>query len=209
MLQARLASHRELIAPLDGLVKELNVKEGFSNTGAGPDIQISSVSQGFEFELELPTHIADMLKIGEKLVVEIEGTSAKQVEGQIAEIESSSTTSEGNGHPPSVKSVLFTLQDETLQGEEQAQVHLNLTSSSADEMLLVSNLAIREDPSGHYVYTIVERSGPLGNAFYVNKTYITVVEANDKVSAVQGIFSQIEIITESSHPLQEGDRVRM
>ncbi|WP_010268231.1 efflux RND transporter periplasmic adaptor subunit [Paenibacillus senegalensis] len=220
MMQERLASNREMVAPVDGLVKKLNAKEGLSGTGGGPDIQLYNVSQGFEFELQLPTDIADMLKVGEKLVVEIKGTSANQVEGEIVEIENSSVASEGNDYQgehqgsgmaanPSVKTVLVTLQDNTLQGGEQAQVDLNMKSASGSEMLLVSNLAIREDPSGQYVYTISERSGPLGNAFYVNKTYITVTEANDKESAVQGVFNQSQIVIESSHPLQEGDRVRM
>ncbi|WP_260612117.1 hypothetical protein [Paenibacillus popilliae] len=78
------------------------------------------------------------------------------------------------------------------------------------DALLVPNKAIRDDGGGKYVFGIEEKNGPLGNAFYIRKLPVTVIDSNESVSAViEGLFEEGKIVTESSDPLQEGDKIRL
>lgn len=77
-------------------------------------------------------------------------------------------------------------------------------------MLLVPNQAIRDEGGKPYVYGIERKDGPLGNAVYVRKIYVTIIDANESVSAVaEGLFVQGLVITESSKPNSAGYRIRI
>lgn len=210
-LQEHLTNNRELVAPFDGIVTQVNATNGLISSNGGADVRISGGSLGFEFLA--PANIADLLEIGEKLDVQVNGNNVKQVEGQIAEIEyanSIDTGSVGEGttlYSPMMR-ILVTIQDESLKGGDRVQ--MELTKPTSTDAILISNKAIHEDGSGKYIFKIEERSGPLGNTYYIRRTSITVTDSNEQVSAVtEGVFEREQIIVESSEPLQDGDKVRM
>jgi RND family efflux transporter MFP subunit len=210
-LQDHLTNNRELVAPFDGIVTQVNAIDGLISSNGGADVCISNGSLGFE--LLAPAGIADLLEIGEKLDVQVDGKNVKQVEGQLAEIQDTNsidTGSVGNGttlNSP-MKNILVKVQDESLKGGDRVQ--MELTKPTSDDAILISNKAIHEDGNGKYIFIIEERSGPLGNTYYVRRTSIIVTDFNEQVSAVtQGVFEGEQIIVESSDPLQDGDKVRM
>ncbi|OPA73009.1 HlyD family secretion protein [Paenibacillus selenitireducens] len=212
-LQDHLTNNRELVAPFDGIVTQVNAIDGLISSNGGADVRISNGSHGFEFAFLAPAGIADLLEIGEKLDVQVNGNNVKQVEGQIAEIQdanSNDTGSVGEGttlNSP-MKRILVTIQDESLKRGDRVQV--GLTKPTSDDAILISNKAIHEDGSGKYIFKIEERNGPLGNTYYVRKTSIIVSDSNEQESAVtQGVFEHEQIVLESSTPLQDGDKVRM
>ncbi|GGH30929.1 efflux RND transporter periplasmic adaptor subunit [Paenibacillus segetis] len=210
-LQDHLTNNRELVAPFDGIVTQVNATDGLISSNGGADVRISNGSLGFE--MLAPAGIADLLEIGEKLDVQVGGKNVKQVEGQIAEIQDTNsidTGSVGNGttlNSP-MKNILVKVQDESLKGGDR--VHMELIKPTSDDAILISNKAIHKDGNGSYIFKIEERSGPLGNTYYVRRTSIIVADSNEQVSAVtQGVFEGEQIIVESSDPLQDGDKVRM
>lgn len=206
-----LTNNRELVAPFDGIVTQVNATDGLISSNGGADVRISNGSLGFE--LLAPAVIADLVEIGETLDVQVNGKDVKQVEGQIAEIQDTNsidTGSVGNGKTLNslMKNILVKVQDESLKGGDRVQ--MELTKPTSDDTILISNKAIHEDGSGKYILKIEERSGPLGNTYYIRRTSITVADSNEQVSAVtQGLFEGEQIILESSDPLQDGDKVRM
>ncbi|MNI36456.1 Macrolide export protein MacA [compost metagenome] len=214
-LQSKLATNSKLIAPFEGLILSVNTREGLTSNSAGADIRMTNESSGFEFELQIPAQVAEKMKIDDKLNVSLEDDPTLQLEGQIVDIQNSKSAAGGSDmepnhvkNPSPQKEVHIALQDEKLKGGEQAQV--NVLQSSKADMLLISHQAIHEDQDGSYVFTIEERSGPLGNAFYAIKNYVTVTEDNGKVSAIsQGLFDQSQVIVESSEPLHDGSRIRI
>ncbi|MEY9092547.1 efflux RND transporter periplasmic adaptor subunit [Paenibacillus sp. RC84] len=219
-LQEKLKKNVKLTAPFNGIVTKVNAKEGFSSENGGYDVRLSDESLGFEFELFVPVDIAAALKAGDKLEVQVDGPAAEKVEGQISEIHEpgipdKSKTDEGSAGEGGntamslpMKRLLVTLQGAGLK--EGAGVRVELNRATDPDVLVVANKAIHEDNTGKYVFTIEERNGPLGNAFYIRRTSITVTDSDDKASTVtQGLFEQQQIVVESSEPLQDGDKVRM
>lgn len=207
-LQDHLTNNRELVAPFDGIVTQVNATAGLISSNGGADVRISNGSLGIE--LLAPAVIADLLEIGETLDVQVNGNHVKQVEGQIAVIQDTNSIDKGNGttlNSP-MKNILVKVQDESLKGGDRVQ--MELTKSTSDDAILISNKAIHEDGIGKYIFKIEERSGPLGNTYYIRRTSIIVTDSNEHVSAVtQGIFEGEQVIVESSDPLQDGDKVRM
>ncbi|WP_245700204.1 efflux RND transporter periplasmic adaptor subunit [Paenibacillus glacialis] len=213
-LQEYLINNSTIVAPFDGIVTKVNATEGLISSNGGPDVQMSNGSLGFMFELLAPANIASMLKIGEKIDVQVDGSQIKQAEGQIAEILDANSVEEGTtgqGETTTLNSqmkrLLITIQDGSFKRGDIVKVEL--TKPSAGNTILISNKAIHEDGSGKYVYRIEERNSPLGNAFYIKRVSITVVDSNDQESAVTGgIFEQDQIVVDSSQPLQDGNKVR-
>jgi len=217
-LQEVLENNRELIAPFDGIVTKVGATEGFSPASEGPDVRIFNRSRGFQFEMQVPASIAVLLKIGETLDVQVMGSEMKaaQMKGQITEIHNADPINESmmsagsvGGEKQVVNRLLVALQgEEELKGGERVQVQLS--KQMAGETVLVSSKAIHEDRSGKYVYTLEERKGPLGNAFYVHRMNVTVADSNDQETAViEGVYEYNQVIVESSVPLQDGERVRL
>ncbi|OAS14829.1 efflux RND transporter periplasmic adaptor subunit [Paenibacillus oryzisoli] len=210
-LQVMLANNQELKAPFDGLIVTVNAQEGLSSNSGGPDVRIANESSGFELELQIPASLSSKLQIGESLEVSIQGAAMK-VEGQITDMQNvqsiagdkeNSTTSFA-----AQKNVHIAVMDKRLKGGEQAQV--NVVKTTVSDTLIIPLKAIREDTEGTFVYTVEERNGPLGNAFYVKKTVISVTDDDGKSAAVgNGLFEQSSIIMESSEPLQDGSRIRI
>ncbi|WP_237762996.1 hypothetical protein [Paenibacillus sp. A3] len=173
---------------------------------------ISNGSLGFEFDFLAPAHMAASLQSSESLKVRVEGSQALQVEGRIEQIQNAVSSyqaggSNGTSADVSMKRVQVTLNNENLKGGEKAQVELTKVT---DDAILVPKKAIRDDGGEKYVFGIEVKNGPLGNAFYIRKLPVTVIDSNESVSAVtEGLFEQQKIVTESSEPLQAGDKIRL
>ncbi|EGL19014.1 efflux RND transporter periplasmic adaptor subunit, partial [Paenibacillus sp. HGF7] len=207
-LQEKLKKNVKLTAPFNGIVTKVNAKEGLSSESGGYDVRLSDESLGFEFELSVPVDIAAALKAGDKLEVQVDGPAAEKIEGQISEIHEpgipdKSKTEEGSAGEGGntamslpMKRLLVTLQGTGLK--EGAGVRVELNRATDPDIIVVDNKAIHEDKTGKYVFTIEEKNGPLGNAFYIRRTSITVTDSDDKASTVtQGLFEQQQIVVES------------
>jgi RND family efflux transporter MFP subunit len=211
-LQEDLSANGLLAAPFDGIVTKVGAVKGLASTGGAPDVIIANQSLGFEFEFLAPADAIGLLEKGAKLDVQLSGSNARQVEGSIEEIkdaEPNIQTGEGASQTmyTAMKRLTVAIQDDALQGGERADVELTKTTQ---DVILVDNKVIRNEGDKKYVFGIEERNGPLGNAFYVRKVYITIVDSNETQSGVtQGLFEQDQVILESSDPLQEGDEIRV
>ncbi|MBG9735371.1 efflux RND transporter periplasmic adaptor subunit [Paenibacillus alvei] len=213
-LQHDLKANGMLVAPFDGVVTKVGATEGQLSGGASSDVVISNGSLGFEFEFLAPATMAAPLEVGESVKVRVEGSQTLQVEGRIEHIQNA-VSSYQTGAPDgkitnadvSMKLVRITLKNQDIKGGEKAQVELTKVT---DDVLLVPNKAIRDDGGEKYVFGIEEKNGPLGNAFYIRKQLVTVIDSNESVSAVtEGLFEDGKIVTESSEPLQAGDKIRL
>lgn len=212
-LQHDLKANGNLVAPFDGIITTIGVTEGVPSGGA-PDVVISNKSLGFQFEFLAPAHMTASLQSGESLKVRVEGSQALQVEGRIEHIQSAFSSNQagapdgkGTNAEVAMKFIRITLKNQDIKGGENAQVELTKITGDA---LLVPNKAIRDDGGGKYVFGIEEKNGPLGNAFYIRKLPVTVIDSNESVSAVtEGQFEEEKIVTESSEPLQVGDKIRL
>ncbi len=210
-LQDSLKENSELVAPFAGIITKVNAMEGFPSSG--PDVMISNRNLGLMLELSLPAPAVTLLKAGDELDVQVIGKEARQMKGQIESIQDGEPVNSdigksatGNSTVP-MKKLILSIQDPAAKEGEAAQVDLTQT---LEDVVLVPNAAIHDEGGKKYVFGIEQKDGPLGNAFYVRKVYITVDDANASQSAVTGgLFDQESIIIESSEPLQEGNKIRM
>ncbi|WP_197483437.1 efflux RND transporter periplasmic adaptor subunit [Paenibacillus elgii] len=213
-LQEDLAGQRQIVAPFDGIVTSVRATEGLPSLSGQPVVRVSNASRGYGMSVLVAADLATFLSVGEKIEVEVKDQTVQVMEGRIDEIADSQMELAGGAGqkqdaPPASKTVRITVQGEGLKGGERAVVRLQ-KSVSADEQLLISNEAVHKDQEGKFVYVIEERKGPLGNGFYVRKSYIRAADGNANQTAVrEGIFPMDQVIVESGEPLQPGNRVRL
>lgn len=221
-LQEELERGREIKAPFGGMILEVNDPEGLSGEVGELVAIVANQSKGYEFSFNLSSELASLLKIGEKLPLDIKGGELPKAEGEIVDIGESSAG--GNAGDPSAagaasdgsdsqagasqRRVVVSIHDAGLKGSEEAKVWLE--KPSGQESVLISSAAVHEDLSGKYVYVLKEDRGPLGNTCTVLKTAVTTGGTNGKETAIlQGLTIADLVIVESGEPLQEGDRVRI
>ncbi|MEK0314693.1 efflux RND transporter periplasmic adaptor subunit [Cohnella sp. 56] len=210
-LQLSLNDNSKLVAPFAGIITKVNAMAGVPSSG--PDVIISNQNSGLMLELSLPAPAVALLKVGAELDVQVNGEEAAQIKGQIESIQDGESVNSDIGASAAgdsavpMKKLILSIQDPAAKAGDTAQVDLTQT---LEDVVLVPNAAIHDEGGKQYVFGIEQKDGPLGNAFYARKVYITVDDANDSQSAVTGgLFEQESIIIESSEPLQEGDKIRM
>ncbi|WP_240421878.1 efflux RND transporter periplasmic adaptor subunit [Paenibacillus periandrae] len=221
MLQTQKLVKGELLAPFDGIVTAVNAIEGLPSTAS--DIRLFYTDKGLRFDIQVPVDLAASLAKGDPLKVRVLGKNSRIVQGQIMIIEAgnapnihdmstdgSQTSSTSSGESPTVREtnrLLVSLHDESLHKGDRVQVEL--TKTVGDETLIISSKAVRQDRNGAYVFTLESTFGPLGNVYYASKRPVTVSGANEQQTAISGDFlDKVNIILESSEPLEDGQRVR-
>jgi RND family efflux transporter MFP subunit len=203
--------NRQLAAPFDGTVLEVGATEGTSGPGAA-DIVMSNGAKGFVAELAMPEMVADLLEPGEELELLLEGKDSRMVAGSILSVEATGSQTgggegAGDGEGVLVKATV-SLKDEKLRGGEK--LHANLDMTGEGRGVLVPSDAVRRDLEGTYVYTLEERLGLLGNAYYIVRTPIVVSGSDEAATLVEsGLFQAQKIVVGSSEPIMDGMRVRI
>lgn len=211
--QKKLLSNQELVAPFDGIIKDVKATEGQVGTTAGADIRIANNSKGFQFEMKMAATLASELTVGETMEVQLLGKKSRFIQGEISKIEDidadgSHSEQGATGTDATAARVIVTVQDKTATGGERLQV--NIIKKGSGNTLLISNSAVHKDSTGTYVFTVDIRQGALGSAYYAVRRPITILNEDEFVSAVsEGLFDKEQVITESSVPINDGERVRL
>ncbi|EOP75598.1 efflux RND transporter periplasmic adaptor subunit [Bacillus cereus] len=235
-LKEELEMSKKLIAPFDGVVTKINAKKDQPSTSNEGDVILSDESKGFKVELQVPADLATHLKVGEKINLKGNATS---LEGELIEIKNIESNEnqrpqeqgkqqdepkgeqkdDQKGEPkdeqqfeitPATsqpqKRILVKVQGEELKKGEQ--VEATLTKQLA-KGVLIPNKVIKREGQNTFVYTIEEKKGPLGNAFYIEKSPITVGESNGQETVVKDLNENDQIVSGISEPLQEGEQVQV
>lgn len=219
-LQDSMEASRRLTAPFDGIITNIHAVEGQPPSGL-PDVSLVNAAKGYKFTLAIPSNIADMLNLGEPLDVQTSGADGQvqTVKGKIADMENTQGGDEGGGADANEAntgldgSTGFSLLTVSLsetglhQGE---QVQVNITKSKEGTGMLIPSTAIRLENNEAYVYTLEEKQGPLGNAYYAVRTPVKIEDASGGTTAVSGgLYEGQPVITDSSGLISDGSRVRI
>jgi len=198
---------RTLTAPADGKVAKLQAEEGISVPNGQPVLTLVKVGEGFQFAFTADKDSADLMKKDEKVTVNVDGDKPRQVEGTVAEIkDASSGTGDGDGKVH--KTIVVHLSGGGLQGGETASV--SLRKPVKEQGLVIQKKWLNKDGTGSYVFVVRESRSSLGNTYRVRKAYVETAKGNDEeIIVLGGVYLNEEIVTESSAPLQEGNRVRL
>ncbi|GGG52118.1 efflux RND transporter periplasmic adaptor subunit [Paenibacillus radicis (ex Gao et al. 2016)] len=220
-LRKELAQNRDLTAPADGKVLNLQAKEGMSIPQGQPVLTLLETGKGFEFTFTTDKESADLMQKNEKVTVTLDGDKPRKIEGTVAEIKTASPGNGGGGaNQPdaengssggggkSQKTIVVYVPGDGLQGGESASV--NLEKPFKEQGLVISQKWIKKDGTGSYVFVIRENRSSLGNTYTVQKAYVKTGKGNgEEIVVLGGVYMEEDIVTESSQPLQEGNRVRL
>lgn len=217
-LKDRLANQKQITAPFDGVVTKVNAVKGQSST-EGPDVVIASSSEGYRLDLLINASLLTPLEmtVGSKLQVDVRSSSSQQtnlLEGTIYEItDAASREDSGESSNKAAmteqKVVSVNVVEPGLKGGEQAAV--KHVKPLREEGWIIANEAIRQEGGKKFFYKIEEKKSVLGNDFVVRKVVIQSSETNGKETMIitPGLGPNDPIIKESSHPVQDGNRVRL
>jgi HlyD family secretion protein len=219
-LRDQLKQQKNLVAPFDGIVMELNAVEGLASTGK-PDIVISNRNLGFWLDIFADKELVDSFGLEVKEPIEIkiamEGEEpARSLEGtidDIADAESRITDlPESRGGATATirqKQLRIHVDDAALKGGEQVSVKLERTSPGKG--WLIPNEAVHREGEMRFIFKVELQPGALGNVFLARKIPIEVRESSEWMTLipVDRLYEGDLIIMESSEPLQDGNRIRL
>ncbi|CAG7640173.1 hypothetical protein PAESOLCIP111_04109 [Paenibacillus solanacearum] len=223
-----LAEKAVLKAPFDGRVSELKAKEGLAASPGQPLMTLVNSGEGYSFSFSVDADLAAMLQIGEAVhPIVVKDGKPLNVKGTIAELNDAPSSSGGStggiaqagggsgetagtsgGGAKPQKTVVIDVTGDSIQGGEQATVQIERQSSQKG--LVIRKEMLRQDGAGSYVFIVREKKSPLGNTYYAQKVKVTTGEETEEgIIVLSGLALKSDIITESSEPLQEGNRIRL
>ncbi|MEF2965458.1 efflux RND transporter periplasmic adaptor subunit [Paenibacillus sp. M1] len=204
-LERQIAEGGTLKAPMDGVVTAVNAAEGGVASPGQPAVEIAGAASGYQFSTVADSDDASALRIGDTVQVKLDETPQRTIEGVISEIEDTGS-SESGAYGASNKKITFDVKDAALEPGLKASV--DITHQSDFFGMKIPKSALQSDNNGYYVFIVTEKDGPLGIAYYVSKTYITVKDENKDTVIIDGLMPGDKYVTESSEPIGDGDRVR-
>ncbi|MFF2090867.1 efflux RND transporter periplasmic adaptor subunit [Paenibacillus sp. NPDC058174] len=221
-LRKELSRNRTLTAPADGKVLNLQAKEGMSIPQGQPVLTLLEGGEGFKFTFTADKDSAEMLRKDEKVTVNVDGDEPRKIEGTVAEIKAAPASGGGGDNPnqpdagnespgggaKGQKTIVVYVPGNGLQGGETASV--SLEKPFKEQGLVISKKWIKKDATGSYVFVVRERRSSLGNTYTVQKAYLKTGKDNgDEIVVLGGVYPAEDIVTESSQPLQDGNRIRL
>ncbi|MDQ0112622.1 efflux RND transporter periplasmic adaptor subunit [Paenibacillus harenae] len=205
-LEKQIAEGGTLKAPVDGIVINVNASEGAVAGRGQPIVEIADDAAGYQFSIVADSNDASMLRIGDKVRVQLDEEPRRSIEGFISDIEDAPTGGNDESSDGMNETITFDVTDAKLQPGLKAYVSISNQSRSMG--MQIPKSVLEQDNNGYFVYTVMEKDGPLGTAYYAVKTYVTIRDENGDTAVTDGLMPDEPFITESSEPISDGDRVR-
>ncbi|NOV02170.1 efflux RND transporter periplasmic adaptor subunit [Paenibacillus planticolens] len=208
-LQRQLAEYSQVIAPVDGIVMELNAVKNASVPSGKAAVRIADFSKGQLLKATIPTEKSSYVKVGDETDILFAALSNARMKAKVADIRDVTPAASSSGAPQSSsdrKEVTFALRNDRLTGGEKGE--FNIVQKTAPFRSLLPNDAIREDDKGKYALIVKEKKGPLGNEYVLQRASLQAGDADDEMTSIEnGISPLDQVVVSSSKPVSEGDRV--
>lgn len=189
-----------VIATSDGIIKEINFKEGMVVNNSKPLYVLDSPDKGFEATVAVNNEESQYLETGDSVQVFLKSGNSGALKGEIKSIKDAENTGK--------KLVTVGLEDHNLKGGEVVEVYIKKPIGSYK--YLVPRQALRTDEKGKFVFILEERQGPLGKEYYVVRNGVTEGDSdNNNVGIFSGLMGGERIVVRSSKPISEGSLVTL
>lgn len=219
-LREELNRQRELVAPFDGVVAEVNAVEGLASASL-PDVVVSNGSAGYRLEVTGDAEVIHHLGIvsGQAVEIEVAATGDRpmhRLEGTVEEIADAGSRLAGTpeneaGKPAAMwqQRLRIRVISPDLKGGEQVSVKLEQTSS--EQGWVIPNEAIHREGNTRFIFKVEEQRGAMGNVFVARKVPVEASVTNEEATMIPAdlLYEGERIILESSEPLQDGNRIRL
>lgn len=217
-LRKDIKQKRTLNSPADGKVADLQAEEGMSIPQGQRVLTLVETGKGFQFTFTIEKESADLIRQGEKVSADLNEDKPRQIEGTVDEIKDAVSGGGGgrpgdesdnpDSGPKTQKTIVVYVTGNNLKGGEYAIVSWN--KPFKEQGLVINKKWLNKDGSGSYVFVVRENRSSLGNTYTVQKAYVNTGKGNgEEIVVLGGIYPEEDIVTDSSEPLQEGNRIRL
>lgn len=198
-IQKIIAEGGKLIAPTDGMIKEIKVEKGQTTTG-GELVTFIGDESKYVLEVELSQEKSEGIQVGDPVIVTLEGEKIP-LENTIVE-----NISYVQGEGGSKKKISISVP----KGIPGMNASFKVTNQSGQYNSIVPIEALKEDNGSYYVLVAKKKVTTLGEEMVAERVNVMKKESNESSVAVEGAFSpQDNIIIKSNKPIKSGDRVRL
>ncbi|MGI5999273.1 MAG: efflux RND transporter periplasmic adaptor subunit [Lutispora sp.] len=188
-----------IVAPSDGIVKEINFKKGMMAHDSVPAYVMDNMKNGFEMKVDLNSELCKYISLGDQVEIRIKNQGNKVIDGEIKAI-----SDKQNDYR--IKTVTVELEDADLSGGEAGELYLRKKVGSYD--VIVPRSAVKKDSQGEFVYVLEEKEGPLGVEYYVLRKSVTIGDSdNNYVGLRSGLLGNETVVVYSNKSLDDGCQV--
>ena len=190
---------KEVKATEDGIVSEVNCKEGDNVTADAPLAKIQLSSSGYIVKVTVTKAQSKLIRTGDEATVE--NIWDDSVSATVKSIRADTE------NPNQSMIVTFEVKGDVNVGQTLA---FAVGERNSQYDAVVPNNAVREDSKGKFVLILKVKGTPLGNRYTVKRADVEVLASDDTSSGVSGgVYEYDNVITNSSKPLEEGMQVRL
>lgn len=214
------ASKGQILSPAKGAVAETTLKEGMVTTGQE---YVRIGTGGYQFQASVEPDDLERLKTGDEIEIGLTGKpenikakitqilSPKQGDGTGTQNNSQGGQSDSSNTPEtgSLGKITAKLPDgEYVEGTQGAYV-VNKESDIRYNFIIPVN-ALKEDQEGAYCLAAKKKNTILGEEYVAERINLTKKAKDVNNIAVEGaLTNDMEVITESTREIQEGDRFQI
>ncbi|WCF08861.1 efflux RND transporter periplasmic adaptor subunit [Paenibacillus thiaminolyticus] len=223
-LREDLSNHRYERAPFGGIITEVKASVEDATSPGQTIAVLMREKDGYEFSFTLPEHEAKWLEEGESVDVQLTGKTGHRLNGAIHSIDigdpqapstgtsvpgSDNSAGESAAGSAATVTIRIPAAAEGIKPESGMRAKISIEKKSEQTGFLIQSKWLKQDMDGTYLFLVKETLGAFGNEYIVYKAAVNVLADSGEQSLVQGLTSKDNIITETSEPLKEGNRVRV
>lgn len=190
-----------LAAGAEGTILELPTPG--AATDATPIARVANTQNGYVCEVMVPKQQAEKLAAGGKAQVTKEG-------GSIYYTPTAEATIAAIGQADESGNVKITLRLSGDDWKQNQSVQAKIEQSRTSHPSCVPVQAVHTDNAGAYVLVMRNKTSVLGTENQLAQVRVNVVASDESLAAIEGPLEMGEqVVTGSTKPVQEGDRVRL
>ena len=194
------AIDKEIKAEVGGVIGSLGVTAGQTTTPGSPIATIELPDMGYTLTASVSNEQARRVHTGDTATV-ANVYWRSQINAVLTDIKTDPKD------PQNSRSLTFELSGDVTPG---ASLTLSVGQRSADFDYVVPNSALRSDSNGDFILVVVAKNSPLGDRYTATRVDVTKLASDDTNTAVTGALEGGDfVITTSTAPVKNGDRVRL
>ncbi len=193
------AKNTQILATTDGVIASINAVSGGYIEQNALLCQVAGNTRDYKVTLNVADDKIKYIVPGNEAVVEISGIK-QTIKGIIQEIEAPS----GGGNLYQVTIVL----KDMAENPAGKQASITISHTSKEYSSIIPRAALKQDSNGYYVMAIRARDTILGEGYVAEKVYVDLVESDDSLCAISGMFVLEPVMLTSSKDVVNGQQVR-
>jgi len=200
LMKKYLPQDGRLVAPMDAMIKTVNIEKGQVCSPQQMLFELIDSNASLAIQWMLNPAKAELLEIGDQVSFRVKGEKTEEIKSKVEKKE----FTPDNG--------LYHYASEIPAGSgdirEGMAVEISASRSTGEYPLIVPNSSVSKQGGMDYVFVLKERSGALGQEYYVEAVKVNVIERDDFNAAVSGALSlQDKIVSMSTKALENGAQV--